>query len=141
MATNYRTGKFGSASFAGTVLTITGWTFTDEADIQDIEDTGGSGFKNRVVGFRAGSGEVTANYREDKAPATATPTLAPGTRGALILEIDANAGTPTINITEVVITSLPLVSEANGTTTFSFAFVTDGDWTELDGGTATNLTF
>lgn len=140
MATTYRTGKFGKATFAGVDLTITGWTFNDAVDIQDIEDTGGNGFKSRVVGFRSGEGEITANFRTDKAPAVAAPTLATGTRGTLKLFIDKNA-TPLFDITEVVIGALPFVSAANGTTTYSFTFMTDGDWKELDGGTATNLTF
>jgi len=141
MATQNRTGKFGSAEFAGVVLKVTGWTFSDDVDIGDIEDTGGNGFKGRVVGFRGGGGEVTANYRQDTAPAVAAPTLAAGTRGTLKLFIDKNAGTPLFDFTEVVISSLPFVSEATGTTTFSFSYLTEGDWKELDGGTATNLTF
>jgi hypothetical protein len=56
------------------------------------------------------------------------------------LHIDAGA-TPKISIPEVVITTAPLVSEADGETTYSFSFETDGAWSELDGGLATNTTF
>lgn len=140
MATPFRTGKFGKAVAQATVLKVTGWTFTDDVDVKTVRDTGGQGFSRKVVGFREGSGEVTMMFRTDQAPAIAAPTLAAGTRLTLDLHIDTGA-TPKISIPEVVIVSAPLVSEADGETTYSFSYETDGAWTELDGSLATNTAF
>lgn len=141
MATTYRTGKFGACILAGVTLKITGWTFNDEVDVEEVLDTGGSGFAQQVVGFRRASGEVTAMYRTDTAPAVASPTMSPGSRATLVLHIDIVAGSPTIDIPEIVIQSLPLVVEVAGQTSFSFSYVVDGTWTELDSGTSTNASF
>ncbi len=140
MSTPFRTGKFGKAVAGGTTLKVTGWNFEDTADVKTVRDTGGQGFSRKVTGFREGAGEVTMMYRTDQAPVSAAPTLAAGTRLTLDLHIDTGA-TPKISIPEVVITSAPLVSEADGATTYSFSYETDGAWNELDGSLATNTTF
>jgi len=141
MATPFLTGKFGSATFAGTKFNVMGWKFEDKSDVKKINDTGGAGFSRRVVGFREGTGEVTAVLRTDGAPITATPIIAPGTRGALILEVDDTASTNVINIPEVVVTSLPVTSATDSEIKYSFSFETDGNWVELNGNTASNATF
>jgi len=141
MSSPFLTGKFGSATFAGTKLSITGWKFDDKADIKKINDTGGAGFSRRANGFREGSGEVTAVLRLDGAPIVGTPIIAPGTRGSLKLDIDDTASTNSIDIPEVIITSLPITSSTDSEITYSFSFETDGNWTELNGNTASNVTF
>lgn len=141
MATNYRTGKFGSIDLAGTNLKIVGWTFDDEVDIEEILDTGGNGFAQKVIGFRRAGGEITMMYRQDQTPSIATPTISPGTRAAATLFIDKNAGSPTIVIPEIVIVTNPIISAASTGTTASFTYEVDLNWTELDTGAATNLTF
>jgi hypothetical protein len=80
-------GKDGKATFGGTTLNITSWTYSEAGTDADVTHTGSSGVELVEPTTTAYTGTIEANWDLDQDPTGSSPSLRRGDTGALQLYV------------------------------------------------------
>lgn len=113
MAT-YFSGKDGKATFGGTDVCVTGWTYSEGGDDADTTNSCSGGVKTDIVVNTEYTGTLEANVDSEAWP-TASPNLRRGQTGTLRLYLTA---TDYIEVA-VVIKTFEITSSATDVTSFT----------------------
>ena len=109
-----QSGKINKATFDGTDVCITGYTYSENPDVLDTTNSCSAGIKTSIVGAMKVEGSFDLNWDESARP-TETPNVTAGQTGTLNLYVD---GTEYFSMS-VLITSFEVTSEVAGLVTVS----------------------
>lgn len=121
MANTFKSGKSGTATFGGSSLAITGWTYEEMTEIVRYRNSGTAGGTVKEGTFEDARGRVSADFDIDTNYFATGPTIRAGTTGSVVLSDGTNPITLSVIISRVI---KQLVLE--GKITFEFEYETTG---------------
>jgi len=126
MATpEFKHGKDGRVIVGATTLYAEEWSFEPSGDLEALQRFEASGFKEKLAGFKDGSGTIRMTWDAANPPLTDPPDLNIHSRVAMKLYIDGGGGVYW-NLPIAVITSTPMTASASSKISFEANFETSG---------------
>jgi hypothetical protein len=118
---DFQSGKINKATWDGTDVCVTGFSYAENPDINDTTNSCSAGVKTSIIGAIKYEGSFDLFWDEDARP-TETPNVTTGQTGTLKLFID---GTDFFQISAL-ITGFEVTSDVNGMVTVSCSWEGQG---------------
>lgn len=123
---DFKSGKIGKASIAGTDVHIEGWQVNPASENLETSNTGDGGYESGIHGLKSATGQFNATWDKNAQPQVAVPVFDIGDDVLLYLYVGDPLDDLKWNFPIAQITELPMVSEVKGKVTWTCQFKASG---------------